>query len=1060
MNHRESYEDALSRFSQSPVFEGNNQFLLTLAYKARRAGRTKEEAKVEIWGAYMAQLSGRGEALGTREAEVDRAVEKAYESPLDGSLRFSATAKGRSKKTSLNRSDYQSNISAWRARKDPAKCEWFNAITSYDLRRDRTTCKTALEAIYRHAQKDALIWCGKSDSDTGPNTFFPVEKPYLMQPGTEKISTAVFREAGMGRKTDNIAEICAVLIECDDELATGGRAENPRKTALEDIALIIEALGIRPTTITWSGNKSYHVLFRLSDPISVADFEAEKARLKSAYCRCGLDPAVVTAMRGTRCPRGSTWEDAREGMVQRLVYLDAEAETDFASFCKRISELANEMGGQEKEEVRHAPCPIFDANETKRKKARRAAEANGEEFDGTEIPAAWKVSPLGLESLIDFCGISKMTLGKGECQNQVLMHVDPQNRYKEITVSEAADILDEAVKAEYGAEIAAEFKRICGANLHAASLSAYMGHNAKLNPLRDTASTVYIPYKNGLLKITKDAAELVDYDAEHHINADEPSLKRKWKPELADRPSEFEQFVENLSGKVDDRPDWRERARAFCTLIGYLISRHKDVVNYICIIMDEGLKKNTGGSGKSRLQEAVAQVRCTYYKDFRKDKDTSNRRFYMSDLEIKHEFCWLDDAPEDFDYGELFNMSTGMADIELKGQNKHRKIDFDDLPKLSVSTNFFPKGIGHSFERRMRIWETTGYYRRFALGAFDEFGHRFFSDDCWDEAEWARFDCFMANCVRLFLVKGLCQFEGGQKDEKFLQANFPKEVLSWLNETVLDPGARLPKKDLPKSYKEWYENTHGGFLKSNYNHETLREYLELFCKARNVEIGPDRNLRIGNIQTKCWNFLFDGSGKVAESSRKATESSGGVAPISLQPQVLMTTATLTLNEKDGGEGVYTNVEMYTKGMGEIEGSKVADTANHCCCVAYDATEALPPAISCYRDDFLDDAPDAGRNNIAKPMDGLSENQHPDDRMDFDLSILPGYMLEWRKPSKGSVVDPATNLPMTPDGLVDGLGHFRPSPLDETGTRPADERLMEFLDLIGYGPRWNYIKPAE
>lgn len=94
------------------------------------------------------------------------------------------------------------------------------------------------------------------------------------------------------------------------------------------------------------------------------------------------------------------------------------------------------------------------------------------------------------------------------------------------------------------------------------------------------------------------------------------------------------------------------------------------------------------------------------------------------------------------------------------------------------------------------------------------------------------------------------------------------------------------------------------------------------------------------------------------------------------------------------------------------------------------------------------------------MDGLSENQHPDDRMDFDLSGLPGYMLEWRKPSSGSVVDPATNLPMTPDGLVDGLGHFRPSPLDETGTRPADERLMEFLDLIGYGPHWKFIPPAE
>lgn len=174
----------------------------------------------------------------------------------------------------------------------------------------------------------------------------------------------------------------------------------------------------------------------------------------------------------------------------------------------------------------------------------------------------------------------------------------------------------------------------------------------------------------------------------------------------------------------------------------------------------------------------------------------------------------------------------------------------------------------------------------------------------------------------------------------------------------------------------------------------------------------------------------------------------------------MTTATLTLNEKEGGEGGYANAEMYTKRMGEIEGSKVADTANHCCCVAYDATGALPPAISCYRDDFLDDAPDAGRNNITKPMDGLSENQHPDDRMDFDLSGLSGHMLEWRKPSKGSVVDPATNLPMTTDGLVDGLGHFRPSPLDETGTRPADQRLMEFLDRIGYGPRWKFIKPAE
>src|SRR5690625_98714 len=114
---------------------------------------------------------------------------------------------------------------------------------------------------------------------------------------------------------------------------------------------------------------------------------------------------------------------------------------------------------------------------------------------------------------------------------------------------------------------------------------------------RDTKDEVFIPFKNGVAKITADEVVMIPYDddsiglfAEHETQ----TRNFDFKPEYADR-TYFKDFLINavIGRDIQDNPELTDeesdKVHAFMTMIGYLVSNYKDPSNAFAIILsDEG----------------------------------------------------------------------------------------------------------------------------------------------------------------------------------------------------------------------------------------------------------------------------------------------------------------------------------------------------------------------------------------------------------------------------------------------------------------------------------------
>ncbi|QYN51653.1 MULTISPECIES: hypothetical protein [Apibacter] len=99
-------------------------------------------------------------------------------------------------------------------------------------------------------------------------------------------------------------------------------------------------------------------------------------------------------------------------------------------------------------------------------------------------------------------------------------------------------------------------------------------------------------------------------------------------------------------------------------------------------------------------------------------------------------------------------MITGDMPIEKKYKNPV-VIDFKDVPKVMITSNYVVSGTGGNSEaRRKVVFEVNSYYRR-NPSIIEEFGHRFFDD--WDREEWLKFDNYMMFCVQQFLTYNLIE---------------------------------------------------------------------------------------------------------------------------------------------------------------------------------------------------------------------------------------------------------------------------------------------------------------
>lgn len=284
---------------------------------------------------------------------------------------------------------------------------------------------------------------------------------------------------------------------------------------------------------------------------------------------------------------------------------------------------------------------------------------------------------------------------------------------------------------------------------------------------RDNKNTTYIPFKNGVAKITGEGIEMLDYSNDevklfmkvesmnHNFINTLDSVDKFDNREAGD----FERFVNYaITGSDKDASEYTPtelgNVSAFYTMIGYLMSNYKAMGNAKAIILsDEGAdgENRKGGRGKTLISKAIQMFRMNIFKGGAEFDPTYRHNF--ADLQRWHDVYVIDDVNAGFRYDLMYTNITGDITAERKGTTAVG-IPFKDAPKFVITTNWAVRysSEASSTNRRFNEYKFSDYWndKRQPKDVFD----KYFWDE-WEATDWQSFFEFMAFCCVLYLRAGL-----------------------------------------------------------------------------------------------------------------------------------------------------------------------------------------------------------------------------------------------------------------------------------------------------------------
>lgn len=298
-----------------------------------------------------------------------------------------------------------------------------------------------------------------------------------------------------------------------------------------------------------------------------------------------------------------------------------------------------------------------------------------------------------------------------------------------------------------------------------------MIESKEIKILRDTSDTAYLFYKNGILEIKKECQLLKQY-SDFGLSI--------WKKQVIDRDyieadhhqSEFRTFIWKISGENIDRYN------TFQSILGYLIHSYKSKVNNRAIILNDEIISDepNGRSGKGLMCEAIKHLKNVNSLDGK--KFSFQDQFPFQSVKTDCQVLIFDDVKPHFAFINLFSIITEGIEITYKGENTI-KLPIEDSPKIVITTNHIIKGNGGSHDARKFEVELSSFFNANHT-PIDFFKHRLFDD--WDENEWARFDCYMIECLKKYLNNGLMNYQSINLPFKKFEVEISKELLECINE--------------------------------------------------------------------------------------------------------------------------------------------------------------------------------------------------------------------------------------------------------------------------------------
>ncbi|WP_316743742.1 BT4734/BF3469 family protein [Pedobacter antarcticus] len=290
-----------------------------------------------------------------------------------------------------------------------------------------------------------------------------------------------------------------------------------------------------------------------------------------------------------------------------------------------------------------------------------------------------------------------------------------------------------------------------------------------LEMIKDTKHTAYIPFLNGLCKVTKAKVEMVDYiDAEGYIWENQ-IIPRVFIPS-SDHKNDFQDLISKVSNSDPERISSLERT------IGYLIHSYKDKSNQLSVIInDQEINDNPNGrSGKSLLITALTHFKRVVKIDG-KTFDPKKSDFTYQRVNLDTQILAFDDVKKNFDFETLFSLITEGITVNRKNKDEVF-IPFERSPKIMITTNYVINGSGASHDGRRHEIEFYQYFNG-KVTPLKEYGRLLF--DSWAADDWVKFDNYMISTLQNFLANGLTTVTSINAEAKRFIQSTSKDFYDW-----------------------------------------------------------------------------------------------------------------------------------------------------------------------------------------------------------------------------------------------------------------------------------------
>jgi len=373
-------------------------------------------------------------------------------------------------------------------------------------------------------------------------------------------------------------------------------------------------------------------------------------------------------------------------------------------------------------------------------------------------------------------------------QNNIVLKVDCDDiKHFVLNWVEHADHLDNATTSSL------REKLLAGSSVYFGKGNISSLRPVKFNPLRSADKTSYFPYRNGIVKVTKDKIELTPYkDCKFHV----------WKSQIIDRDFtlndqfkkdfNFYRFLQNITGNDQDR------LNSLLSYLGFMLHPYRDPAKpQVLIFYDQQISDNPeGGTGKGIVAQAIGQIKTTVTVDGKNFK--ADNQFCWQRVGMDTQLVVFQDTTKWFKFDRLHSVITDGMVVNPKHSSEFF-IPYQDSPKFIINTNYILDAEGASNKRRMKEVEFEPYYHAKRTPE-DEFGELFFHS--WNDDTWFKFDNLMMDCLQSFLKDGFIDpsVSSKTKGKRLFLQKFGEDTLEFIEN--LPDGEELRKLETFKKYKD------------------------------------------------------------------------------------------------------------------------------------------------------------------------------------------------------------------------------------------------------------------